>query len=528
MTSFEPDYIIIGSGLSGISAAIPLLEKKNRVLMIDPGIDLDPFKLEIKRKLAKGYWSEETVTKLKGEFKASPSGVEKKLVYGSDHPYAGMDVFQTIKLTNANIVRSLACGGLGTVWGAAVLPCLDHDLHEWPVNVADLSPHYQSIMLHIPHAFVKDDLEDLFPLYTDQLEPLNPSMQARSFLADLKNNASTLKKAGIYFGASRLAVTNQNNEEKGKCTYCSLCLYGCPYDLIYSPVSAIGDFEKNSNFTYIRDVLVDKIVENGNDIAVYGRSLATARRLVFRAGKVFLAAGLLSSTRIILRSMGAYNRYVVIRHSEHFQVPIVRKERIEGVCSEKMHTLAQVFLDLIDDEVCKRTVHMQIYTYNDLYAKVLRKMAGPLGVAAGPFIDHLLSRLLIIKGYLHSDYSSSLLARLEPGEEGALLVEGLPNPEASEVVNRVLDKLNAVSFAIRAKIIKFAAKIGLPGTANHSGGSFPMRAAPSAFESDILGRPVGFSNLHVVDATVLPSIPATTISLTIMANAHRISEESIK
>jgi len=68
-------------------------------------------------------------------------------------------------------------------------------------------------------------------------------------------------------------------------------------------------------------------------------------------------------------------------------------------------------------------------------------------------------------------------------------------------------------------------RMGTPGAGNHSGSSFPMKENPSGFESDVLGRPYGFDRLHVVDATVLPSIPATTITFTIMANAHRIASE---
>jgi choline dehydrogenase-like flavoprotein len=49
-----------------------------------------------------------------------------------------------------------------------------------------------------------------------------------------------------------------------------------------------------------------------------------------------------------------------------------------------------------------------------------------------------------------------------------------------------------------------------------------MRAQPGAFESDSLGRPSGWSRVHVVDASVLPAIPSTTITFSVMANAHRI------
>lgn len=53
-----------------------------------------------------------------------------------------------------------------------------------------------------------------------------------------------------------------------------------------------------------------------------------------------------------------------------------------------------------------------------------------------------------------------------------------------------------------------------------------MDKAPSAGRSDILGRPPGARRIHVVDASVLPSIPATTITFGVMANAHRIAQES--
>jgi choline dehydrogenase-like flavoprotein len=50
-----------------------------------------------------------------------------------------------------------------------------------------------------------------------------------------------------------------------------------------------------------------------------------------------------------------------------------------------------------------------------------------------------------------------------------------------------------------------------------------MRREPGKFETDVLGRPAGFNRVHVVDSTVLPTIPATTITFTVMANARRIA-----
>jgi choline dehydrogenase-like flavoprotein len=53
-----------------------------------------------------------------------------------------------------------------------------------------------------------------------------------------------------------------------------------------------------------------------------------------------------------------------------------------------------------------------------------------------------------------------------------------------------------------------------------------MRRDPGARESDLLGRPMGLARVHLIDASVFPTIPATNITLTLMANAHRIAAAS--
>ena len=71
-----------------------------------------------------------------------------------------------------------------------------------------------------------------------------------------------------------------------------------------------------------------------------------------------------------------------------------------------------------------------------------------------------------------------------------------------------------------------ALREGPVGSSFHAGGSMPMAKAPRGHEADILGRPAALKRIHVVDASVLPAIPATTITLSVMANAHRIGSEA--
>ncbi len=63
----------------------------------------------------------------------------------------------------------------------------------------------------------------------------------------------------------------------------------------------------------------------------------------------------------------------------------------------------------------------------------------------------------------------------------------------------------------------------------HWGGSFPHRGrVVPEFSSDGLGRVGSWQRIHLVDASVFPNIAATTFTLTIMANAHRIATEAMR
>jgi choline dehydrogenase-like flavoprotein len=60
-----------------------------------------------------------------------------------------------------------------------------------------------------------------------------------------------------------------------------------------------------------------------------------------------------------------------------------------------------------------------------------------------------------------------------------------------------------------------------PAKSYHFGSTFPHGNG-----SDLLGRVGHFRNVHLIDGSVLPSVPSTTFTLTVMANAHRIVSES--
>jgi len=183
-----------------------------------------------------------------------------------------------------------------------------------------------------------------------------------------------------------------------------------------------------------------------------------------------------------------------------------------------------VFLELFDPAISPHTVHLQVYSYNDLIGQAVRKTFGPLARPLEPLARDLERRLLIVQGYLHSDHSARIGVTLK--RDGTMDLRAEPNAQTGRLVRRVVRKLLRQARALGAVAIPPMLQIAPPGRGFHSGGTFPMSASPAAMQTDTLGRPRGWQRVHAVDATVLPDIAATTITFTVMANAHRIGWEA--
>jgi hypothetical protein len=245
----------------------------------------------------------------------------------------------------------------------------------------------------------------------------------------------------------------------------------------------------------------------------------------FEAERVYVGCGVVSTTALLLRSLEAWERPVQLLDSQYFLLPLLRLRGVPVVREEALHTMAQLFVEMRDLELISRNVHLQIYGFNHLYVRLLERFLGPLMVPARPLVDALLGRLLVIQGYLHSEVSSRIAVTL--ARDGRLLLDERRNPATRPVLRRVARRLLRHAPDFRALPLLPLLHAAPAGRGFHSGGSFPMRKSPCDFESDVLGRPRGFERVHVVDGTVFPSIPSTTITFTVMANAHRIASAEI-
>ena len=523
---------MVGSGPAGMACAQALLERGQRVRMLDGGLTLEADRIGLVEKLKRSRpedWTPADLAAYQAGMNPDVGGVPLKLVYGSDFAYREADEHLGVHYDNVGLRPSLAKGGLSTVWGAAMMPYLQRDLNEWPLSHAVLAPHYQAVLQLTGLAACHDQLEELFPLYTRSFTDLRPSRQSQRLLETMERHREALAARGIRFGRSRVAVRGNLPPAEGGCVYCRLCMYGCPYGYIYSSADTVTQWQKHPNFSYQPGVVVTSVRESPEGVEISGFDRLTRAPLVWRCGKVFLAAGTIATTGILLRSLAAYDQTVWLRDSQYFLMPLLLFRKVRGATREWLHALSQAFIEIADPGGQGPTAHIQIYSNNDLISQAVAKAFGPFQGPLGFVVRDLHDRLLVAQGYLHSQHSSRIAVCLKKdparGAERLELRAEL-NPAARAQVRKLVFKLCRHARLTGALPLPVMLKIAEPGRSFHSGGSFPMSATPRGFQTDLLGRVPGWQSIHAVDATVFPSIPATTITLSAMANAHRIGWEA--
>jgi choline dehydrogenase-like flavoprotein len=519
--------VIIGSGPAATATAHALCDAGLGVTVLDAGDRIEAGRMELFENLAQSdpeRWPPELARRARRAYPADIKHVPNKPAYGSLFPYALNDPDLPIECESADTLSSLAYGGLSNSWGAAILPFRQRDIEDWPVSLAELEPHYEAVLRFVPLAAEHDELSEILPLYTDTPGALRRGSQASALLSHLRRHARALRTAGFTFGASRLAVV-AGTTDSNRCRHCGLCLYGCPYRSIYNSAHTLQTLAREGRIDYRGGVYVDRLSEAGDSVAIdfhERKRPSEIGRLV--ASRVFVACGAISSTRLMLESMG-HTQPVRLHDSQYFAIPMVTLRSTSVSVATQGNTLAQVFVELEDARVSRHVVHLQIYGYNDIMlAALTRRLPAGEGTLER-ILQPLLGRMVVIQGFLHSADSPGLTITRDAGR---LRIVGDDHASGTARVSMLMRCIAAHARLLGMAPIPGVAHVGSPGKSNHLGGSLPMRSDPGELETDTLGRVPNWDRVHVVDASIFPSVPATTVTISVMANAHRIAVAAAK
>ncbi len=525
--------LIIGSGPAAAGAALALSRCENlKITIIDMGLRLEPERQQIVDVLASSdpwQWDAPLVESVSAQpVESKTRGIPEKRLYGSDYPFRNVGQLDGLTAT-ANATTSLisaASGGFSTVWGSQVMPFTASTFESWPVSAAVIRPHYEAILNQIPFAGEEDDLAGSFPLMHRPAPLPRMALRSRWVLDAYDRHRTVLNGRGITIGKARLAFDAPN------CVRCGMCMTGCPYGLIYSAAQTFDALRRSKRVTHHSGLMVLKVEEQAERAVVVAKELATGRTQRFRADRVYVACGAMGTTRLVANSLGLFDVELPMLESQQFILPMLSLRATPDPRREPDFTLNQFNMIVTLDGSSVDISQLHFYAFNSAFTNALPSVLR--GQWAKQAQVQLLRRLSVALGYLPSWRSPRLLVRVRPASNGASspdlhISRDKAPPGRNLMLRTVLTRLGWSARLLDLYPVLPMLRLAAGGKSYHWGGSFPHTSDRSvALGSDRLGRVGSWQRVHLVDASVFPSVPAMTFTLTIMANAHRIASETLE
>jgi choline dehydrogenase-like flavoprotein len=521
--------LIVGAGPSAAAVAIAMSKSNDvEIQVLDVGGRLEEDNDDARLRMSKSVpsdWSTGDLRTIRRSAVASKNHrLPEKRIFGSDFPFRDFGQLEGVISEgdlNSHVVSG-AYGGFSNTWGAQTMAFSESTFDDWPFPRSELENDYRAILKSIPYSAEDDDLAEYFPLWgdADELPPLGeiPNRLLKAY----NRNRIKVRRNGVLIGKARLALRGS------ECVSCGLCMTGCPYSLVYSASQTFDELIRSGRVNYVGSHVALSLGEMEGRPYVAARSLSSGRVETFHADKVFVACGALGSTRLVASSLGMWSRRIHMSESAQFLVPFLSRRGMKNLTQNGSFTLNQFNIVLPFDEAGHDLVQIHGYPYNDAMVDAL---PGFLQHSALKSVSSaLLKRLTIGLGYLPSWWSPGFDLKLERSKsENALAKMTLmPSPSNEAPTDKMLR-------AVVKRLVKSAPYLGVmpvipqvtlsaPTKSYHFGGSFPHARDPKeGLESDVLGRVHPWRDIHLVDASVFPTVPATTFTLSIMANAHRIA-----
>lgn len=401
-------------------------------------------------------------------------------------------------------------GGLTNFWGASALPFTDEDLRGWPVTAADLAPYYQRMAELIGISGGSDALGDyLGNDFTNRPPITRPPVFDR--LEAAINQPGPEMEFRITAGSARLALETRK-EAPNQCLYSGACMTGCSADSIYS---ARRDIERYAQSGRIQNFV------RGTVLAVHSEplrlSIKTADGLE-EAGpfdRIFLCAGCIGSTQIVMRSLGLKTGPRVTDNSVYTFPILYTGKPLKQPQNDLHFAMTNLLAYCIPRRTEGRIAMIQVYpTIDFLWRYYFPVWFWPWFQPIGNLLRR---RLLWGRVFLHGDYSQQYALTLGADERLELSLAQKPKP---------LDDVTGLWRSIRKLIGKKGffipplARIR-HASSSHYAASFPLGEGPVSTDAEFL------PGAYICDSAGFTNAPAPSLTLTIMANACRIAHRAL-
>ncbi|HVX65420.1 MAG TPA: GMC oxidoreductase, partial [Bryobacteraceae bacterium] len=334
-------------------------------------------------------------------------------------------------------------------------------------------------------------------------------------LARYKGGRARLRERGITMGLSRLAVLSEPHAGRAAYRYENQEFFR-PYDpAIYNPVYTLDALEAKGEVRVARGYLVMAYREGADGVEVFAKNLASGAVERFEAKHLLLAAGTLSTTKIVLESHGAYAQKCPILDNAMSCIPIFRLDRVGEALDRQDSSLAQLNL-IYDDPEMPGLLQGSLYgTSGPLRSDVIFQM--PLAISANRAWSKYMSPAMALWMMFYPGVADRAnYFRLRESGEMEINYEWHGYGRAEQ---RLIRAFRSMGYLSARALCQYPPM----GSSLHYAGTLPMKAEPGPFETDREGRLAGTRSVYICDGACFTHLPAKNLTFTIMANAMRIA-----
>ena len=393
---------------------------------------------------------------------------------------------------------SKSFGGFSNVWGGTMFAPTNFEVNKFSELNIDIKYYYEIISSNATLI----SSEEKYKSY----EMTHRERKIYSNLKSLNKHDLEIYQSTTWLSKEAFEMLSNKNI----CNNCKSYKWDCNEEKIWNAKSFIKDKIDKNLITYYPNTKFESFTENNN--LVDCQMVRDNKLFTESFDKVFLCAGALSTTSIIMKSTQISN--VEMKNSDMISFPylsIYRRGR-------KRHSLSDIFITSESENI---KIFAQLYGYS----KGLLTLAND-AIPLVKYIKKLPNFIFNNFGGVFLFFNDSISSNIKISKtQKGLKLEKNNKSSIPKIQVRNIRKSLIKSGVIPLLFLK---KYYDYGKSNHYGGQFPHSNRPDILSTDRLGRIKGIINVHIMDSSVLPTINTGPITGTIMANSFRITEEIFK